>query len=269
VLVIDDASTDGTRSILEEMSRLCPQLRVFFLTKNTGGASAPRNLGIHEMSTPNGVFFDDDDVSHTQRALIHCHQLGQGFDFSYVGSIRVRDNGQVLQVVNDSFQLDKRSLEEFKLQVLLGIMKPKSQLFAVPSSVLAFKRKAILQLGGFDEQLQRCEDIDLALRALEAGYTIDARGEVLVRRLVHHRSYKSKNSDVLNERVVQLKNQKGWSMRLRTVSFFHHKSRLSASQRNYSSSIFWALPLAIMSPKVLWKSFLRWRVDAHEAVEIK
>ena len=75
LIVVDDASTDGTREILEAYSRQDPRIRLIVQPRNAGLAVA-RNLGIAEARGEWVTFLDADDLYHPQmlRAALEAGQ---------------------------------------------------------------------------------------------------------------------------------------------------------------------------------------------------
>lgn len=67
VVVVDDASTDGTRAIVSRLrEKYNPVVESVFLPVN-GGRSVARNAGIERVSTPYCLFLDADDMSEPDR----------------------------------------------------------------------------------------------------------------------------------------------------------------------------------------------------------
>ena len=61
LIVVDDASTDGTREILQEYAARDPRVRLFMKDRNEGLAEA-RNLGIVKARGEWVTFLDTDDL---------------------------------------------------------------------------------------------------------------------------------------------------------------------------------------------------------------
>ena len=62
VLVVDDASTDGTGALIDELAVREPRLRVLHRAENSGGCGTPRNDGLRAATAPYVMFLDSDDV---------------------------------------------------------------------------------------------------------------------------------------------------------------------------------------------------------------
>ncbi|GAA3489486.1 glycosyltransferase family 2 protein [Streptomyces cremeus] len=62
VIVVDDASTDGTCEAVEAIAARHPRVRPLYRTQNSGGCGSPRNDGIAAAAFPYVMFLDSDDV---------------------------------------------------------------------------------------------------------------------------------------------------------------------------------------------------------------
>lgn len=61
VLLVDDCSTDSTKSRLHQLNNKYPNIKPIFLEKNSGHPSIPRNVGIKNSSSNYIMFLDQDD----------------------------------------------------------------------------------------------------------------------------------------------------------------------------------------------------------------
>ncbi|MGW5348082.1 glycosyltransferase family 2 protein, partial [Streptomyces sp. NPDC004050] len=62
VIAVNDASSDGTGRVLDELAAVHPRLKVVHRTDNSGGCGTPRNDGIAVATSPYVLFLDSDDV---------------------------------------------------------------------------------------------------------------------------------------------------------------------------------------------------------------
>ena len=61
IIVVDDASTDGTAEFVESVAVSDSRIRLFSRSENSGGCSAPRNDGLRMARAPWVMFCDSDD----------------------------------------------------------------------------------------------------------------------------------------------------------------------------------------------------------------
>lgn len=62
LLVVDDCSSDDTRSIVEKLSGSDPRVRLILSPRNSGSPAAPRNMGVKYARGRYVAFLDSDDV---------------------------------------------------------------------------------------------------------------------------------------------------------------------------------------------------------------
>ena len=61
VMFIDDCSTDHSLKVIEPYLERYPNIEIYQLLENTGGAHGPRNVGIVNARGEYSVFLDADD----------------------------------------------------------------------------------------------------------------------------------------------------------------------------------------------------------------
>ena len=74
VIVVDDGSTDSTRTLLDEVTDSDPRIRVVLLDGGNG-AAATRNRGIETATGKFLAFLDDDDEWHPRKAEVQVEYL--------------------------------------------------------------------------------------------------------------------------------------------------------------------------------------------------
>jgi CDP-glycerol glycerophosphotransferase len=62
VVIVDDASTDGTAEAADRLAAQDTRVRAIHLPVNSGGCSRPRNVGMEHSRAPYVMFLDSDDV---------------------------------------------------------------------------------------------------------------------------------------------------------------------------------------------------------------
>ncbi|MEY3397467.1 MAG: hypothetical protein RL220_61 [Bacteroidota bacterium] len=136
VIVVDDASTDNTRQVLEAYTDV---LRIFHLEENIGLAGA-RNFGIRQSRGQFILFIDADDYIHR--------------DLLKVQKLFLEENNTIDAVSSDYWLVDEKgthlkhvSAEEFP--IACGIM---------------FRKDYLHSVGLYDESFRAREEEDLRIR---------------------------------------------------------------------------------------------------------
>lgn len=176
IVIVDDASSDGTGDLLRDLARLYPQIVLVFQPTNEGVAAA-RNMIIERAGGDFIAFFDDDDVSLPMRVEKQLTRLVQ-----YEG---VR--GDLLPVICHSarkqFYPDgswriERAMGSDAGRAPTGMAVAKHILSGAPlqggygacATCSQMARSAVYrQLGGFDIEFRRSEDTDFCVRLARAG----------------------------------------------------------------------------------------------------
>lgn len=153
VIVMDDASTDGTA---EMMLANFPEI-IYVRSEKSLGPSYQRNEGA-KRATSNIIFFLDDDTVVQNRFTVA--DTLRDFDKPNIGAIAMPFIN-ILQ--NDKIQTGAPDTNEDYL------------LHSFVAAAFAIKRDLFLQLGGFrTEYFYMGEEGDLCIRLLAAGYYIKA-----------------------------------------------------------------------------------------------
>ena len=157
VVVVDDASTDGSQAILREIARGNPGMRLIELPSNRGGSHC-RNIGIREARGEFVVFLDADDLLDPGCCAGRLERVRAAPDHDlWVFPMRVfRDDPAVTETTWIPRPGDH--LAHFLAHRLdWSIMQP------------IWRRRFLEQIGGFDESFVRLQDPELHVRALLGG----------------------------------------------------------------------------------------------------
>lgn len=197
ILIFDDASTDDSFEIAEKFSLNNSQIRTY-IGRNSLGAAGARNFLSKIARSPYLVFFDSDDISSPQRTITHAEHFIGGADLSYVSSKKDYQNGYEKLELNLNFcgQIPYKALIN---TIFFGDKINEGSSFTLPASTLAIRHASFEKLMGFNEEFLRLEDMDLALRASNAGMKFCTSENVLVVRLASNSDSKSP----LNEAISQ------------------------------------------------------------------
>ncbi|HKY63186.1 MAG TPA: glycosyltransferase family A protein [bacterium] len=148
LIVVDDGSTDGTWDWLQSQKGLIA------LRQDNRGPAAARNLGAAAAETEYLAFLDSDDLwlppkLETQTAFLEENPECR---FCQTEEIWYRNGARV----NPMKKHAKPSGQVFEACL--------SRCLISPSGVM-FRREFFVELGGFDESFEVCEDYELWLRA--------------------------------------------------------------------------------------------------------
>jgi glycosyltransferase involved in cell wall biosynthesis len=148
VIVVDDASTDGTAEAVERLAAQVPyKLR---LLRHTGaGPAAARNRGWRVATGPYVAFTDDDCVA-TPGWL--------------AGLLDEAQEDTVVQGLTELAPGDERNVGPFSRVLVITEPNP----YFATCNIL-YPHELLERLGGFDEGFLTGEDTDLGWRAQEAG----------------------------------------------------------------------------------------------------
>lgn len=160
LIIVNDGSTDSTKDLLGRLQGIVGDRLIRIETAN-GGVSKARNAGVARASGEWIAFLDSDDVWLP-------HKIGF--------QLQVAEAQQAEMVFTDHFEFTDRSgvirtSHEFPDDMCSGVIYP--QLLEVRCNVITcpsvlLRRSVFEEIGGFDEGMKICEDIDLWRRAARA-----------------------------------------------------------------------------------------------------
>lgn len=157
VIVVDDGSTDETPQVMAEYGD-----RIRYIRKENGGVASARNVGIEAAKGDLIAFLDDDDIwlpekLAVQQAYADAHpEVG----LIYTDCTRFNEHGPARD-------------PKGRTQLSGWVFKEFVEKYFVIFSTIVVPRKAIEQIGNFDEEYLRGDDVDFMGRVLEhypAGY---------------------------------------------------------------------------------------------------
>ncbi len=177
LIIINDASTDYTKDILENYTDVA---RIFNLEKNVGLAAA-RNFGIKKARGQFVVFVDADDYIQRDMLLIQKTFL--------------TENNKLDAVAVDYYLVDERGTH---LEHISAAEKP------IACGIM-FRKDLLYDIGLYDETFRAREDEDLRIRFLEK-YSI--YNIILpLYRYRRHESNLTNNQQVMSEHLEKLQNK--------------------------------------------------------------
>jgi glycosyltransferase involved in cell wall biosynthesis len=164
IVVLDNASTDESRALIEEWARTCPHPVKLLLETECRGICANVNLLLAQAAGEFVALISTDDYwfpEKTARQVELLQDRGEEYGVAYADALRI--DAQGLPLEQASFISAHRALEtlpegDLLVELLRGPF--------IPSMSTMIRRQALLEMGAFDETLIY-EDYDAWLRLAE------------------------------------------------------------------------------------------------------
>ena len=177
IIVVDDGSTDNTRSLVENFQKLS-STRLTYLYKENGGLSSARNFGIKNSSAALVAFLDSDDEWHGEKLqlqyeLIATHREADKLGVVYCDCELIDEFGKKMFSPRSTY-ID----ESLKGEIFNRLLE--ANRVAGSGSGVLVKRECFDRVGLFDEDLTAAEDWDMWLRIAEF-YNFDFVDKILVK----------------------------------------------------------------------------------------
>jgi len=159
IIVVDDGSTDGGGAIVETFAHA----GVVLIRQQNAGVSAARNRGVRHATCQFVAFLDADDAWRPEhlasvRALIsQCSGMAL-----YSTLYEIRMDGRVFKPHSAYGEAFCGVVDDFFSKMAFGLS-------LVTSSTAVVSRQALLEIGGFPDQLKRGEDLVVWFKLASAG----------------------------------------------------------------------------------------------------
>jgi glycosyltransferase involved in cell wall biosynthesis len=173
ILVVDNGSTDHTRSVLDQKSKIYPNLRSFSQLKR--GAAPTRNVGIRNAKGETVVFIDDDIFAENDLLEAHLKYHRQHKRTSLIGAVTAP-----WRTSSDPFL---RYLRDRKIFNPYSITGGPLDFSCYHTGNVSTPRAILVEAGGFNEEfyIYGMEDIELGYRLEKLGcrmvHGLEARAE--------------------------------------------------------------------------------------------
>jgi glycosyltransferase involved in cell wall biosynthesis len=171
IVIVDDASTDGSQAILKKKSLQYSCVRLIINSKNYG-CTKSRNISINSAKGEFIAFFDDDDVSRHDRLSLQYkkittfeQELNTQLVCCYASGKKIYPNGYI----KPFYAVGSKGLAPTGQQMVdyLLFNKRLSGVFygsGSPACSLMLRKNIFQKIGYFDENFARQEDGEFAVR---------------------------------------------------------------------------------------------------------
>ncbi|MFA9478268.1 glycosyltransferase family 2 protein [Phycisphaerales bacterium AB-hyl4] len=175
LIVIDDGSTDGTRTIADGYAERDERVRV--LSHANMGMGASMNDARQHARYEWLAVLDSDDRMKPNRLARQLAFIEEHPDVSLLSSLvhLIDEQGRVIGTTRSPFTSAEAVAKAVRSNVLLGFHHP-AQLM---------RKAAIDAVGGYRNAFWPCNDLDLLNRIAEAGYGVLVQPEVLTEYRIH------------------------------------------------------------------------------------
>lgn len=193
IIVVDDASTDGTPELVEQIANGSPvPLRLIPMKKNSGGPARPLNIGFREAKSDVIAILEQDDQAVPDRLERELAALELFPQASLVtGRVVMNAGGRdadmppwfkrpdlgvagicALKAEKDMFLFERKAAFRALLQ----------DNFLVTNSTICLRRRTWTKAGGFDEGLRVASDLDFGFRGTALGPVAVVNSDVCIHR---------------------------------------------------------------------------------------
>lgn len=184
IIVIDDGSTDDSLKIIRSFGH-----KIDFIATSNRGASAARNTGIEQASGKYLKFLDADDrlIEGAIREQVEFSEQCYDRDAVFGDASYIDESGNV--VADRSHR--SRRMGENRLEYIMK-MNPQT---ALP----LHRRRQLIEIGGFDEELSRAQEYDLHLRLVLTGLEFRYEPTLVAEVRRHPGKFRISNRDHFSE----------------------------------------------------------------------
>jgi glycosyltransferase involved in cell wall biosynthesis len=195
-IIVDDASTDNSRKIVQQYEQKDSRIKGIYLDKNIGASDA-RNLGLSEIKTQWAAIIDADDIWYPTKLEKQMTFLQKNEDYFLVASwIDYIDNrGNIIGESREDYTEWKKVEKRYK--------QNKAVVFC--HSSIVYNRNLVVDIGGYRKQFWPCEDADLWNRLLESGGKMVIYPEILAAYRIHGESVSVAGLHRMNSRFRYVK----------------------------------------------------------------
>lgn len=255
VVIVDDASQDKTDQLIQSYPAKFEMKYV--RNKINAGAAYSRNLGVDKATFDNIIFNDCDDISLSGRFKSHSnHLLEHPNNLSFVSSIKRYGKREVVYNVDEREDL-KLPHSQYVRYILLGESDRINGNLHFPCATMAIKKELFKKLGGFDNSLNRNEDVDFIIRALRSGSSISTSSVIGVIRDAGNAPHQSGRSNLSGELgLLRRYGSEYLSYSEQKSAALWFKAKAEYFERNYIVALKFLLFSSLFRPRRIWSSMI-------------
>ena len=153
LIVVDDASNDGTDEKLNKRARTDGFQYIYIPPKESKGGNYARNLGIQKATGDYIALLDDDDEWMPEKTERQMEFLRNYPDYGVVSCLRLLEYD-----FKNRVQQSERNVIEGDISKIIFTKTP------LLTSTLLFRKKTLEKCGLFDESLAFWQDYELSIR---------------------------------------------------------------------------------------------------------
>ncbi len=190
IIIVDAGSKDKTNKIIEEYKGKYPFIKLY-IKKGTRGESM--NYGIEKANGEAISFLGADDIPDKDWIKNIRISLKKGYDIIV---------GKCILVGDKKFTLERVNIYHKGIDI------------SYPGSNTTYRRRILIEIGGFDSSFITAEDIDLNYRAVDAGYKIHFEEKAIIYRRARENILEFLKQSLWNgygRKQLALKHGKMWS----------------------------------------------------------
>ena len=169
LIVADDASTDGTKEIVEEFARQVPQKVSYIRNKKNLGVAATRNVAADNSKGNWIAMMDSDDLWHEDHlsSLVSTSLAHPDCDLVH-GSVRIFDSQTGKIIFRQS--LADETINQFPISLFTGS-------YSIQTCSVMITRKLYESTGGSDINFKYADDLELWFRCARGGFKFAFTGK--------------------------------------------------------------------------------------------
>lgn len=199
LIVVDDASDDDEKEMLTQLSAEKGFQYIYIPKEESKGGNHARNVGILRAKGEYIALLDDDDEWLPEKTAKQAAYLDAHPDIAVVSCGRITENNFKKRIPVDLATLPEGDLREAAWSRMLFL-----------SSSMMVRRRALLEIGLFDEELRFWQDTEMLIRLMQI-----SRAGMVREHLYLYRVIKTDKSRLTNK-------LDGWE---EAVRYIEHKHR--------------------------------------------